>query len=258
MSAAVTNHDEGRSARGQPIKGRRVLDSLPMRSRTTGEQALARSRLIKRLRLILPALGLLLVAIFFFNTQSNKPDDAFLKDFEDISADAGEKRMANPRFAGVDDKGKPFEITAESAMQTSEDRNFVELELPRAVQGDGDASTVVTADKGLYQSEANLLELTDNVTLSHDIGADTYVLRAPAATISIKDEVVTSNNGVDGESSDGSALRADSMKSYNAEGRVVFEGNVRMRIYPKSDQKDASASDDGAPEDNGEEPIEEQ
>ena len=24
------------------------------------------------------------------------------------------------------------------------------------------------------------------------------------------------------------------MKAYNAEGRVVFEGNVHMRIYPKN------------------------
>ncbi len=256
MSGAINNSGDGPPARGQPITGRRALDSLPTRSRTTGDEALARSRLIKRLRIILPGFGLLLVVVFLLNTGSNKPDDAFLDDFKDISASADELRMANPRFAGVDDKGKPFEITARSAMQTSADRNFVELELPRAVQGDGDASTVVTADKGLYQSEANLLELTDNVTLAHDIGADTYVLRTPDATVFIKDEIVTSNNGVNGEGNDGSELSADRMKSYNSEGRVVFEGNVRMRIYPKSSQEKESASNDDISGDNEETPKE--
>ncbi len=252
MSAAITNNGEETPARGQPITGRRALDSLPTKSRTTGDEALARSRLVKRLRVILPVSGLLLAVVFLLNTGADQPDDIFLDDLKDISASAGDRRMANPRFAGVDDKGKPFEITAASALQTPADQNLVELESPRAVQGDGDATTVVTADKGLYQSKANLLELTDNVTLAHDIGADTYVLRTPDATISIKDEVVTSNNGINGESNDGSALRADRMKSYNSEGRVVFEGNVRMRIYPKSSQENANASTDGAPDPNEE------
>lgn len=258
MSAAVTNHDEGKPARGKSVRGSRALDSLPMKSRTTGAKALARSRLVKRLRLILPGLGLALVAAFLFNTRSNKPDDAFLDDFKDVSASADELRMANPRFAGVDDKGRPFEITAQSALQTPNDRNFVELDQPRAVQGDGDAVSVVTADKGLYQSETNILDLEENVTLSHEIGADTYVLRTPSAQVTIKDEVVTSDAGVGGESNDGGALRADRMKAYNGEGRVVFEGNVRMRIYPKSKQTGAEASEDADAEENGEETSEQQ
>lgn len=258
MSAAVTDHDEGKPARGQSVRGSRALDSLPTGSRTTGAQAMARSRLVRRLRLILPTLGLALVLVFFFNTRSNKPDDAFLKDFEDISTSADELRMANPRFAGVDDKGRPFEITAESAMQTSNDRNFVELDQPRAVQGDGDAVSVVTADRGLYQSETNILDLEENVTLAHEIGADTYVLRTPSATVAIKDEIVTSDSGVGGESDDGGALRADRMKAYNGEGRVVFEGNVRMRIYPKSKQTGAQTSDDAGAEANDEDTNEQQ
>jgi len=256
MSAAVTDHDDGKPARGQPIKGRRALESLDLRTRTTGEQAMARSRLIRRLRLALPLLGLILVGVFFYNTRSHTPDDAFLDDFKDVTATADELRMANPRFAGVDDKGRPFEITAASAMQMDQERNFVELDQPRAVQGDGDAVSVVTAKKGLYQSEANILELTDEVTFSHDIGADTYVLRAPTATVSIKDEIVTSDAGVEGAGNDGSALTAERMKAYNAEGRVVFEGNVRMRIYPKSKNKTGNETDAQAPELRGDDESE--
>ena len=247
MSAAVSDNGAGQPARGQPIRGRTALGSLTARSRTTGEQALARSRFVRRLRIALPILALVLVAAFFFNTQSNTVDEAFLEDFKDMSAAAEELKMANPRFAGIDDEGKPFEITADAAKQIPGGENMVELDLPRAVQGDGDEQTVVTAEKGLYESETNMLELRDGVTLSHNIGADVYVLRSPAATISIQEEIVTSDAGVGGQGTDGGQLQADSMKAYNAEGRVVFEGNVYMRIYPKSDRSQSDNDDGNAP-----------
>ncbi len=239
MGDERTHQSEVKSARGKPITDRRALDSLNFGSRTTGEQALARSRRIKNLRMALPMVALLLAVIFFFSTKSNTVDDAFLKDFENMSAAAEELKMASPRFTGVDEQGRPFEITAAAATQIANNQEIVKLVKPRAVQGEGEKSTTVTADKGLYQSEANVLELEENVTLSHDLVGDVFVLRSPAATVSIKDEIVTSNAGVNGEGTDGSSLEADNMVAYNGEGRVVFEGNVRMRIYPKSRDKDS-------------------
>ena len=236
MSAAVTETEQA-PARGQPIAGRRALDSLPSRARTTNAQAAARSRLVKRLRIALPVLALVLIAAFIFNTRSNGVDEAFLDDFENLTAATEELKMANPRFAGVDDQGKPFEITADSAIQDPTVKDVVELDQPRAVQGDAEEVTVVTAESGVYRSEANILELKDSVELEHQIGQNIYIFRWPAATVSIGDEVVTSDAGVGGEGPDGGALTADRMKAYNAEGRVVFEGNVSMRIFPKSAEK---------------------
>ncbi|MEO1136204.1 MAG: LPS export ABC transporter periplasmic protein LptC [Pseudomonadota bacterium] len=241
MTTVTTDNEQANEP--TPFKPRRrVLESLPTRARTTGDQAAARSRLVRRLRIALPVLALVLVAAFFFNTRSNEVDPAFLEDFKDVSASAEELRMASPRFAGVDNEGKPFEITAEAAQQNTSIKDLVALEHPRAVQGDNDDTTVVTADKGLYRSDTNILELTEDVTLTHDVGADKYVFRSPAATVSIKEEIVTSDAGVGGEGDDGSTLQADRMKAYNAEGRVVFEGNVRMRIYPKKDQPETATA----------------
>ena len=245
MSAANTSQTGAHAgsetqagARGQPIKGRRALDSLDLGARTTGEKAAARSQLIKRLRLIFPLFALVLVIVFVFASQSNNVDqEAFLQDFENIAAANEELRMANPRFAGVDDKGNPFEITALAAKQDPSLEDVVELERPRAVQGADDAQTIVTADNGVYQSETNVLELTEKVRLEHELADDKYVLTAPNATVLIKEEIVTVNTGVNGEGPGGDALKADTMKAYNGEGRIVFEGNVSMRIYPKSDEE---------------------
>ncbi len=214
-----------------------VLDSLPTHARTTGEQAIARSRLVKRLRLALPILALILIAAFLFNTGSRTVDTTFLDDFKQMQASTDELRMANPRFAGIDGQGRPFEITADAAKQNPGNRDVVELEMPRAVQGHAGEETVVTADKGVYSAETSILDLSNGVRLEHQIGADIYVLRSPEATISIKDEVVTSNAGILGASQDGGSLKADQMKAYKADDRVVFKGNVSMRIFPKPAKK---------------------
>ncbi len=264
MSGGGTYQGEERLAGGQPGVGqpegsRSRLDSLPTGTRTTGEQAIARSLLVRRLRVALPVLALVLAATFFFNTKSNNVDDAFLDDFKDMSASADDLKMANPKFAGIDDNGQPFEITALTAMQVSGNQETVELEMPRAVQGKGSEVSIVTAQKGLYQSKNNVLELEQDVTLSHNLGAKTYILRVPAATVAINEEKVTSDTGVNGTGSDGSTLSADRMTAFNADRRIVFEGNVRMRIYPdtvKSSNDDADVRTEPetkGPETGGEE-----
>ncbi len=233
------------TAQGQPPPRRKMLDSLPMRPRTTGQSAASRSRLIRRLRVALPTLAVILIGAFIFNTRSNDVDDAFLQDFEDIAAATDELRMANPRFTGVDGDGNPFEITALSAKQDPSRQDVIELDRPRAIQGAVDEKTIVTAQYGVYQSDENILELTDGVRVEHELAAGAYVLRAPGATVQIKDQTVTSNAGVGGEGPDGESLKADRMMVFNAEKRIVFEGNVSMHIYPKT-AKDLQPPENGA------------
>ena len=216
-----------------PLTARRArLETLPSRQRTTGEQAARRTALVRRLRIILPALAVALIIGLVLNTRSTGVDEAFLDDFADLQGTPDEYKMANPKFAGIDDRGHPYEITADAALQSQGEKNVVELVKPKAVTRGGEESSVVTAQKGVFRSDSNILDLSDAVTLKHSIGGDTYVLQTPAATVSIGEETVQSIAGVSGEGEAGS-LRADRMRAYNGEGRVVFEGNVSMRIFPK-------------------------
>lgn len=229
MNAVVREADD--AAASPPEQRRRVLDSLPNRRRLTGEQAAARSVLVKRLRIALPALAGVLVLALFFNTRSGGGDEAFLEDFANLEATPEELKMANPRFAGVDDKGHPYDITAEMALQAPGAREIVELVKPRALTTGADARTEVTADKGVFRTEENVLDLSNGVTLSHSVGDATYVFTTPAASVSLREETVHSTSGIEGRSESGT-LRADGMRAYNSEGRTVFEGNVSMRIFP--------------------------
>ena len=248
----TTFEDHSTPTRGKSVKGERALESLNFRARTTGQDAAARSRLVRRLRIIMPTVAVLLIVLFLINTRSNTVDQAFLDDFKTIAASTEELRMANPRFAGVDDEGKPFEITAIAASQDPEGKEVIRLESPRAIQGGGDETSVVTAESGLYRTEENILTLNREVTLEHQLGAKTYILRSPVATVSIKDQIVTSDAGVGAEGPDGATLEADRMSAYRSDGRVVFEGNVSMRIYPNKETNPLPSLRDGENTNTGE------
>lgn len=240
MNAAVTGEELEQTEESR----RSALDSLTIRHRLTGEQAAARSVIVRRLRIALPIIALLLIGALVINTRSTDGDDAFLDDFANLDTAPEELKMANPRFAGVDDKGYPYEITADAALQAPGKQELVELVKPRAVTKGANEETLVHAEKGVYQSDANVLTLSDGVTLEHEIGGDKYQLRTNEATVSIDDETVHAHSAVEGEGAAGT-LRADSMRAYNNEGRVVFEGNVSMRIYPdKAKQAQAKTKSD--------------
>lgn len=230
MGAALTETDE--AAAETPGRRRRLLDTLPVRQRLTGEQAAARSLWVKRLRIILPTLAVILILALLVNTNSGNRDDAFLDDFANLEATPEELRMANPRFAGVDDSGNPYDITAQFAVQAPDQREVVDLVRPRALTTGVNARTEITADKGVFKTEEDVLDLTNGVTVNHSVGDEVYVFTTPAATVLIDEETVHSNAGVEGWSRSG-ILRADRMRAYNNEGRTVFEGNVSMRIFPK-------------------------
>lgn len=225
-------------ARGQSVRGANALDSLDFRSRTTGAKAAARSRVVRRLRIALPVFAVILVLALIFTSSSNSVDSATLSEFSDIAAATEELRMSNPSFAGIDSSGKPYEITAEAALQNPAAKDIVELQNPKAVQGGDNEGNTVTALTGRYLTEQNILELKDDVTMRHELGSQTYVLRSPSATVTVEDQIVTSNAGVGAVGPDGTNLKADRMKAYREDGRVVFEGNVSMRIYPSSAKKE--------------------
>ena len=223
------------------------LESLELRQRLTTAEAAARAATVRRLRILLPVLAVGLVGIFLINTRENPVDEAFLNDFANLDATPEELTMANPRVAGIDDRGQPYEITAESALQATGAAETVELIRPRAVSRRDQDQTIAYADKGRFQSSTKVLDLEDDVTLEHGIAGAKYVLKTSAATVSIAEETVTSDAGIEGEGEAGT-LRADRMRAYNGEGRVVFEGNVSMRIFP------SKARDAGFIEKTGEEP----
>ena len=80
-------------------------------------------------------------------------------------------KMLNPRYAGTDRLNRPFVVTAAVGRQLPERNDLMSLEKPRAVMiAHGGAHIVLTAASAIYQSQPQLLDLFDNVILTHQNG----------------------------------------------------------------------------------------
>jgi LPS export ABC transporter protein LptC len=135
--------------------------------------------------------------------------------------------------------------------QKAEAKDTVELDRPRAVTTGLDQQSVVSAKTGTFNTEDKRLLLKNGVTFERTLGRDNYVLKTPAATVSIDEQTVVSDGGVDGAGPGGSTLKADRMNADNKSGAVVFEGNVSMRVYPKEIEKTAGADKPAPATENG-------
>jgi lipopolysaccharide export system protein LptC len=94
---------------------------------------------------------------------------------------ARELKMLNPRYAGIDRLNRPYVITAAVGRQLPNRSDLMSLKEPRAVMiVHGGASIVLTAATGIYQSQPRLLDLFDNVTLTHQNGTRFVTRRAHA------------------------------------------------------------------------------
>jgi lipopolysaccharide export system protein LptC len=250
MNATVIEDAPAGEAPSSPKRtARGTLDSLTIRRRTTGEEAVARAFVMRRLRIALPIVALLLIAAFFLNTRPDSGDNAFLDEFTDLNATTQNLNSVRPQFSGVNERGDPYEITADSASQKPESREIVELSEPRAVTAGAKEQSVVAAKSGVFNTDDKKLLLKDGVTFEHEIGRDNYVLKSPSATVSIDEQTLVTGDGVEGQGPGGSTLKADRMQANNNDGVVVFEGGVSMRLYPKQ----AGGEDEAQPQDeNGE------
>jgi LPS export ABC transporter protein LptC len=229
-AAPSTTSEEDREAAPR----RRHLPSLTVRRRTTGEAAAERAVMMRRLRIALPVAAVLLVAAFFLNARTGGGDQAFLDDFADVAATTQNLSSTNPQFAGVDSSGAPYEITADSASQTADRREIVELANPRAVTAAAQSRSVVAAKAGVFNTEDKELLLKDGVIFERTVGLEDYVLKTEAARVSIDRQTMVSEEKVSGAGPRGEALVADRMRADNRAGRLIFEGNVSLRIYPST------------------------
>lgn len=219
------------TARAAGADGER-LKHLKTGARITSDQARAHSAMIRRLRIAVPVIAALLIGAFLLNTGKGGPEDVFLDEFTDSSVTAQNLSSIRPQFNGIDAKGNPFEITADTATQDVSGERVVNLSNPKAVTSTDNAKSVVYSRSGVYDNDNKILVLNDDVTFEHTLAGGTYVLKTPSATVSVDQKTVQSDKGVTADGPDGAALVADRMAVDDRTGTVRFEGNVRMRLNP--------------------------
>ncbi|HMO43862.1 MAG TPA: LPS export ABC transporter periplasmic protein LptC [Phenylobacterium sp.] len=184
-----------------------------------------RSRLIRRLRVVLPlviaAIVLSLGGMVIYRSLVDPPE-------RPAEADAP-IRLVNPRFLGRDEQGRAFVITAQSAVRDEADYQRVVLDRPALVlDEDGMSPLRLSAASGVYHEGDGRLRLQGDVRLDErDAAFDTASAIFDTATGVLEGEGLITGAGPLGE------INARSYGVYDRGERMVFKGGVRGRINPK-------------------------
>jgi lipopolysaccharide export system protein LptC len=181
-----------------------------------------RSRLIRTLRVALPALIVLIflgligsVAWSTFNAQPR-------------TARGGDEpiRLVNPRFVGRDDKGRAFVLTADSAIRDRLDYSRVILKKPALVLDEnGPEQMRLNGADGVFHEQNGKLELMNGVRMEDAKNA----FDTAAALFDTKTGEVVGSGPIHGAGGLGE-IRAESYGVYGKGDRMVFKGGVRSRL----------------------------
>ena len=182
------------------------------------------------LRVLLPLLAAGLVVLLAVWSQLSLDTSRFHLDATELAPDQLESlKMVNARFDGIDEKNRPYSVTAEQVVQDREDSDKVALEHPKAdMTLESGAWIALTAESGNYSRKAEILDLAGGVSLYHDRGFEMHTERARldlgAGTAS--GDAPVAGQGPTGE------LQADGFKVSDGGKRIVFGGNARLLINP--------------------------
>src|SRR5260370_5786722 len=137
-------------------------DPLAGRARLGGDRYSRRVALLKRL---LPAVGLTLLVLVAVWPRLGPLLDSVRLVFPAIDLrEARELRMLNPRYAAIDPFNRPYVVTAAIGRQVPNRDDLMSLERPKGeMKTHTGASVTVTAATAMYQSQAQLLDLFNDV-----------------------------------------------------------------------------------------------
>lgn len=224
MSISPSDHPTTRSATGASGAPGKPQDGDAFER--AYRRARRHSRRVRVLKVALPALALLLIGAVGVYSLVGLPGGVSVN-LGVTTLEGGRLVMANPELDGYTPDDRPYSMRAERAIQEVGNTSVIQLErIGARLPIDAANWADVDAERGVFDREANTLELTDGVTITMDTGM-TATLRS--ATVDIGLGVMSSAEPVEIDM-EGSRLSADSMRVTERGGVLIFENRVRMQV----------------------------
>ena len=183
-------------------------------------------RLIRVLRVALPSIIGVLLALLAFSPFSKNREMSFVLAKDDVNLAKERMRVSNALYRGEDSKGRPFSLRAGSAVQKSSDEPILRMTdlSGRLLMDNGPASIV--AGRGLYDMREEKVRVEGPMSFA---GGDGFTLTANNVDFLLKPQIMQSNGPVSGSTRVGT-FRAGRM-SADVEARIVrLEGGAHLQI----------------------------
>lgn len=184
------------------------------------------SRLVRTMRVVFPAIALLLMASVAFQALIYKADDTLTLSFAESGEIADDLTMVKLEISALFGAGNPFRITAETAHRDKEAPARVVFNKPEAdiTLSDGAAWLSVQAARGVLDTEAKTVGLEGGIDLYSDYG---YELHTKSVNVDLNGGEVSGPAPVTGQAPMGT-VRADGFSISSNGDTVRFTGNVRV------------------------------
>ncbi len=183
-------------------------------------------RLIAMLRVVLPSIIGVLVAILAFSPFSGTRELSFLLAKNEVNMATERMRLNDAVYRGEDSKGQPFSIRAGSAVQKSSEEPLLKMTdlSARILMREGAASLI--AGHGVYDLDKETMRITG--PLSFDSG-NGYSLIASNVELAMRTRTLQSFGPVSGRTKVGTFNAAGMRADLDARS-VTLTGGANLRI----------------------------
>lgn len=186
------------------------------------------SRRVRRLKVLLPALALLMTGGFIGYSYMATPT-AVAVDAEGSAVAEGKLVMDSPKLEGFTKDGRPYSVNATRATQDFDKQDIIALDgIDAKMPVEQENWAQVKATSGVYDRAANTLDVATDIMVTT---TDGMVAKLKSAFLDINNGSLKSATPVDIQSH-GSRITADSMSVLENGRLVIFETRVRVNIDP--------------------------
>lgn len=231
---APAGHTPTVNRRDFAMDGQRDVKGLDFLVGERGEfefqKAAAHSGLVRFLKVFLPVLAVLIILLIagaLVARQFMLPN----LDISNIEMNDGKLIMENPKLNGVDQNQRPYNLSADRAIQDASNPSIVELQrIIATLPMEQNISADITAGNGVYDAEAKTLKLKERVTVNTSDGMSIELMDAD---VDIQSGAMTTNSPIKATSPQADIASSSMIVDKSGE-RLIFEGNVKMTLRPKA------------------------
>ena len=182
--------------------------------------------LVRILKVALPAGVGVLLAFLLLSPLSKEREISFLLDKNKVDTAKERMKVEAAQYRGQDNKGRPFTITADKALQASSAEPIVDIDGMAAniLLQDGPAS--IEAKRGRYNMDEQQVDVAGPVQFR---AADGYKLETRDVRVDFSSQRLTSGRGVEGQMPLG-RFSAGRMEVDLPSRKVVLSGRARLHI----------------------------
>lgn len=183
-------------------------------------------KLVRSLKIALPALIGVLMAYLAMAPLSRSQDISFILDKNKVEVAKERMRAQAAEYRGRDAKGRPFTVSAESAVQATSQEPIVDITGMRARLLLDDGPAALRALRGQYDLEQEKVAVIGPILFT---APDGYSLTTRDVTVDLSQRSLASRGRVEGRIPLGT-FSADRLAADLPDRRVTLTGRARLRI----------------------------